>query len=35
MFESLMQDDPAGMARALKWTWWSGGMLTLVLVILW
>jgi len=29
------QDDPAGMTRALKWTWWTGGILTLVLVIAW
>lgn len=30
-----VQDDPAGLARALKWTWMTGGVLTLVLVILW
>lgn len=28
-------DDPAGLTRALKWTWMTGGVLTLVLVILW
>lgn len=32
---SCVQDDPAGLTRALKWTWITGGVLTLVLVILW
>lgn len=32
---SKPQTDPAGLNRAIKWTWITGGALTLVLLILW
>jgi hypothetical protein len=30
-----LQSDPAALNRALKWTWITGGVLTLVLVVAW
>jgi hypothetical protein len=30
-----LQDDPDGLTKAVKWTWMTGGVLTLVLVIMW
>eukprot|EP00775_Hariotina_reticulata_P012232 gene12232-12370_t len=31
----MVENDPAALTRALKWTWITGGVLTLVLVIAW